>query len=280
MITEVTLDFDVTTQGPLYPPSEIMDVEGNFLVVGLILRRAPDGTIKKEWGRAIVSPTSEVPPLGDALPYSIKRELAEPLSEIDAGQILYTLPVPLPCNNYDMVFAPEQCPRATLLSRPSYPLHDVPIPDARYEDGRKVTAPIALGDWLDARGTVTTRLTKDRTAAKFDCSCSRLVPNSMYTVMSLRERDLDPNCPTRPGPLGIPNVFITDDLGNGFYSAELPNPFEKKSTTSNRVVSIVVLMMSYQMNYGGAIGLVGLGGDIHAHLKLAKPSFMELETSL
>jgi len=36
--------------------------------------------------------------------------------------------------------------------------------------------------------------------------------------------------------------------------------------------------MSYQMNCGGAIGWFGLGGDIHAQLKLAEPGFQTLQT--
>ena len=97
--------------------------------------------------------------------------------------------------------------------------------------------------------------------------------------MSLRQRDLDPLGPTRPGPLGVPNVFITDGRGDGRYRAVLPNPFPAADAPgANRIVNVVVLWMSYQMNRGGAIGWFGLGGDIHAQLKLRTASFAEFET--
>jgi len=49
-MTGATFSLAVTTQGPLYPPSEIMDKDGNFIVVGRIPKA--DGTIP--WGGAIV----------------------------------------------------------------------------------------------------------------------------------------------------------------------------------------------------------------------------------
>ena len=109
---------------------------------------------------------------------------------------------------------------------------------------------------------------------------SGLIPDSLYTVMSLRQRDLDPAGPTRPGPLGIPNVFVTSEGGTGFYRATLPDPFQDETRPgANRVINVIVLWMSYQMNRGGAIGWYGLGGDIHAQLKLKAPSFHEFRTN-
>jgi hypothetical protein len=106
-----------------------------------------------------------------------------------------------------------------------------------------------------------------------------LIPESLYTIMSLRARDLDPSGPTRPAPLGVPNVFVSDKHGRARYRVDMPNPFPSaKEATGNRIVNIVVLWMSYQMSHGGAIGLFGLGGDIHAQLKLSAPSFGEFET--
>jgi hypothetical protein len=115
-------------------------------------------------------------------------------------------------------------------------------------------------------------------AAEFRFEFADLIANSLYTVMALRELDLDPVGPTRPGPLGVPNVFVTDERGDGTYRATLPNPFPAASERSNRIVNVVVLWMSYQRSYGGAIGEFGLGGDIHAQLKLKLPSLHELTT--
>lgn len=259
----------VTTQGPLYPPSEVMNSDGDFVVVGRVNRRGPDGEVTSPWGSAIVSAHGPVPPFGQNQPYDIVREI----SPDDDDMVLYTLPVPLPCNNYPMVFAPEQ--DAGRSARPSYPFHEVPIPDQRLADGPKITRAVTLGQWLRAEGTVDVRVSPDRGHATFRFEFSGLVPSSLYTVMSLREHDLDPTGPTRPGPLGIPNVFVADENGDARYSATLPNPFP---IDGNRVISVIVLWMSYQRSYGGAIGQFGLGGDIHAQLKLTGPDFLDHTT--
>jgi hypothetical protein len=142
--TYTTYTLSVTTQGPTYPPSEVMDGDGNFLVVGRINRRAADGSTSSEWGRAVVAPTSPLPPFGQQLPYQIVRELPEVLSEAEKNTVLHTLPLPLPCNNYPMLFAPTQCPQANVMEKPSYAFHQVPIPDLRKEDGRKLQHAITL----------------------------------------------------------------------------------------------------------------------------------------
>jgi hypothetical protein len=279
MANAALYDLSLTTQGPTYPPSEVMDRHGNFIVIGRVNRRGTDGGVVSAWSRAIVSATSPLPAFGENLPYDIVRELPEQLSPDDEGLVLHTLPLPLPCNNYPMVFAPAQCADANLVIRPSYAFHEVPIPDLRAEDGPKVTQPITLGQWCKARGQLEVRLTDDHRSAQFHFEFSGLIPDSLYTVMSLRQRDLDPGGPTRPGPLGVPNAFVADEHGKGCYRAVLPNPFPSAgSHRANRIVNVVVLWMSYQMSRGGAIGWFGLGGDIHAQLKLQSPSFSEFET--
>lgn len=279
MTNTALYDLSLTTQGPTYPPSEVMDRYGNFIVIGRINRRAAGGGVVSVWSRAIVSANSPLPALGGNLPYDIVRELPEQLSADDEGLVLHTLPLPLPCNNYPMVFAPDQCAKADQVIRASYAFHEVPIPDLRAEDGPKVTQPITLGQWCKARGQLEVRLSEDRRSAQFQFEFSGLIPDSLYTVMSLRQRDLDPGAPTRPGPLGVPNAFLADEHGKGRYRAVLPNPFPPASShRANRIVNVVVLWMSYQMNRGGAIGWFGLGGDIHAQLKLPSPSLSEFET--
>lgn len=272
-------ELSVTTQGPTYPPSEVMDDDGNFIVIGRVNRRGPAGECLSEWSQAIVSASSMVPAFGENLPYEVVRNLPERLTPTDEAIVLHTLPLPLPCNNYPMVFAPEQCPEATSVCRPSYPFHRVPIPDLRPEDGPKVTTPITLGQWCQARGHLELSVSENRKLGRFQFEFSGLIPNSLYTIMSLRQRDLDPKSPTRPGPLGVPNAFVSDERGDGHYQALLPNPFPTATTSgSNRIVNVVVLWMSYQMNRGGAIGWFGLGGDIHAQLKLKSAAFAEFET--
>ncbi|MFD3706856.1 hypothetical protein ACFWUP_27275 [Nocardia sp. NPDC058658] len=272
-------DLTPTTQGPLYPPSEIVDAAGDFIVVGFLNEAGPDGSVVRRWGRAVVAADTPLPTFGESLPYKVIHELPEELSAEDSDLVLHTLPLPLPANNYPIVFAPDQLPAAATVTRPSYPFHEVPIPDLRPEDGRKLTAPVTLGDWLKARGTVEVSITDDDRNAHFAFELAGLIPDSLYTVMSLRSHDLDPENPTRPGPLGIPNVFITTPEGTATYQATLPNPFpDPKTPGANRVISVVVLWHSYQQNYGGAIAHFGLGGDIHAQLKLPTPTFEEFRT--
>lgn len=270
-----TYDLSITTQGPAYPPSEILDADGNFVTIGRINRDDGAGGVAPAWGRAVVAADSPVPPLGEHLPYRIVRELPEQLTVEDESTVLYTLPLPLPSNNYPMLFAPEQRPDAHQVRRPSYPLHEVPIPDLRKQDGPRERDPITLGQWVKARGQLEVSVSPDGAGATFALAFTGLIPDSVYTVMSLREKDLDPAGPTRPGPLGVPNAFYSDDNGMGHYRATLPDPFP---AAGNRVINVIVLWMSYQQNYGGAIGHFGLGGDVHAQLKLPGPAFHELST--
>ncbi|WP_255955367.1 hypothetical protein [Streptomyces odontomachi] len=277
-----TYELSLTTQGPTYPPSEVMNEDGDFVVIGRVNRPGPDGSVRSEWGSAIVAPDSELPPHGQNAPFRIVRDLPDVLSPADQDMVLYTLPLPLPCNNYPMLFAPEQCPQAHSTQRPSYPFHEVPIPDLREEDGRRVTEPVTLGQWVQAQGWMEVATVHGGHDAEFRFEFSGLIPDSMYTVMSLRENDLAPAPagPFRPGPLGIPNVFFADAAGKGHYRATLPNPFPAPGAPGpRRIVSVVLLWMSYQQNYGGAIGFHGLGGDIHAQLKLREPSFQEFTTT-
>ena len=104
-----------------------------------------------------------------------------------------------------------------------------------------------------------------------------MIPNSLYTVMVLRRHDIRPVAPTRPGPLGIPNVFIADAQGRAKYSARMPHPFPT-GEDANRIIDVIVLWISPQMSFGGAIGLHGLGGDVHAQLKTGPAPFIGLET--
>jgi hypothetical protein len=272
-------ELSLTTQGPTYPPSEVMDADGNFIVIGRLNLESDEGALCQEWGAAIVGSDSITPKFGENVPYNIIKLLDLNNLCDDANKVLYTLPLPLPCNNYPMIFAPSQTP-AFVNKRESYPLHLAPIPDERKLDGRKLKEPITLAQWVKAKGHLCVEVENGNLEAVFSFRFKSLIPNSLYTVMALRELDLNPISPSRPGPLGIPNVFITDQEGNATYRVTMPNPFEAKAIKGrNRIVNVVVLWMSTQMSYGGAIGHYGLGGDIHAQLKLQVPSFMEFNTS-
>lgn len=262
-----------TTQGPLYPPAEVMDQKGNFVVVGMV--PGDDGL---EWRSVIVAADSPLPAFGETAPYKILRDIQHMSQQERNDVILHTLPLPVPLNNYGMLFAPEQRPQANTESRPSLPLHEGCIADYRSCDGKRQIPPVTLADWMRAEGMLEVSLSGDSKRALFKFTFRYLVPDSVYTVMSLRERDLATENPSRLGPLGIPNVFITDHNGNADYWADLPDPFPAHERNDNRVINVVFLYMSSRQSYGGAIGLYGLGGDIHAHLKLKNRSFDELIT--
>ena len=274
-----TYDLSLTTQGPLYPPSEVMDENGDFIVIGAINRKGDSGPVETTWGGAIVSKASPTPAFGSKAPYVICEEFDEEPPDHLKSRVLHTLPLPLPCANYPMLFAPEQFPDANAQRRPSFAFHQTPIPDLIPEHGRKMSNPVTLGDWMTAKGQLLVSVPEGADHAEFSFVFSGMLPNALYTVMSLRKHDLDPTGPTRPGPLGVPNVFVTDESGNGQYRASMPNPFPKPDAPkANRIINVVVLWMSYQLSHGGAIGVFGLGGDIHAQLKLRGPSFQEFQT--
>lgn len=265
----------VTTQGPLYPPSEIMNEAGDFIVIGRIPQA--DGTLP--WGGAIVSSATQAPTFNELGVYDVLKWIDLTNLGKLADQVLHTLPLPLPVNNYPILFAPEQRPQAHSEFRSSFPLHEAPVPDLRAEDGRRRKSPITLRQWLRASGELKVSVDNGGRTALFELECKNLLPDSLYTVMSLRQNDLRPENPSRPGPLGIPNAFITDAEGNGYYWARLPNPFPDASLPSaNRIINVVVLYMSAQMTHGGAVGWYGLGADIHAQLKLKADSFSSLLT--
>ena len=265
----------VTTQGPLYPPSEVWDQEGNFVVIGMINKRNGDNHVSPTWGAAIVSPQSELPHFGSLAEYDIVSDL----DLTDLGEYgdrpLYTLPLPLPCNNYEMLFAPQQKADSKDIIRDSLPLHDA-VPDFEPEHSRQNPQPITLNQWIKAEGCLVVETLNNQHDARFSINFKHLIPNSLYTVMALRENDLDPLNPTRPGPLGVPHCFVTNEYGCATFKSIMQNPFPIEE--GNRIINIVVLYMSSQCANGGAIGIYGLGGDIHAQLKLTAASFQEFNT--
>ena len=91
------LELTQTTQGPLYPPSEICDRDGNFIVVGRIC----DGQGAPGWGGALVSPRTVPPAFGETGQYDILRRFDPATPPLDlVEEVLWTLPLPLPCNNW------------------------------------------------------------------------------------------------------------------------------------------------------------------------------------
>src|SRR5215470_1450343 len=168
MAASRSYELSLTTQGPLYPPSEVMNTDGDFVVIGGINRPGPDGGVVTEWGSAIVAADSPLPAFGQKLPFTIVRELPAELPAVDRDMVLCTLPLPLPCSNYPAVFAPDQVPEPFSVVLPSYPFHQVPIPDLQPEDGLRLTEPVTLGQWVQAAGQLTVTLAEGGAAADFD----------------------------------------------------------------------------------------------------------------
>ncbi|MDP5211008.1 hypothetical protein [Microbulbifer sp. 2205BS26-8] len=242
-----------------------MNKNKEFVVIGYINEQVEGQTIPK-WGAAIVSQKTELPPFGEIQPYHIERYLDFSAGSSDLEMELYTLPLPLPVNNYPMLFAPEQAPSAHHVIRDSLPLN-MAVPDYIEEHSRQYDTPITLAQWIQAKGNLSIKVMPNQDAW-FEASFEGLIPNSLYTVMALREQDLNPSSPTRPGPLGVPNAFITDDKGCAEYKRLMKTPFCRTTGKKNKIINIVILFMSSQSCHGGAIGIHGLGGDIHAQLKL------------
>lgn len=147
----------VATQGPLWPPAEVADKNGNFLLIGNELREVSPGSIGMVPGRALLVSKETVPPL-DAngvedpdnwfgAPYKIIRELDLSRGSKDLKTVLYSLSfgptvtkdgsprIPAvgdsPFNlNKDLIVCPEIFPTLNQehqFFRPAYPLHRVPI---------------------------------------------------------------------------------------------------------------------------------------------------------
>jgi len=257
-----------------------MNEDGDFVVIGRVNQNV-GGEVCGVWGAALVSTDSAMPQFGRQLPYDIVKQLDLSPRSADLDMVLCTLPLPLPVCNYPIVFAPTQLPHPENVVRPSVPFHLARPPDYRENDGLREMEPVTLGNWIRARGTVSVSIVRGGKAAKFEMEFQDLIPDSLYTVMSLRQTDLDPvRGPTRPGPLGIPNVFVSDRHGKGTLWSELPNPFPPvEDPGSNRIINVILLWMSTRMSNGGALGMHGLGGDVHAQLKLNAPGFFEFTTT-
>ena len=153
----VVVELPNTTQGPPWPPSEVMDADGNFIVVGFLLTEVAPGVVAPISGAAIVSKDT-VPPLRPdgtedvsnwfGAPYQILRHLDLRPGSPDLDLMLHsnsfgpaegdfggTPRIPREgesAYNLNGIFTvcPELFPtgaQGELYGRPSLPLHQVPI---------------------------------------------------------------------------------------------------------------------------------------------------------
>lgn len=152
----MTMELPVTTQGLMWPPAEVVDKDGHFVLVGSALKRNTQGEVVPIPGQALLVNRETVPPLDEqgveapglgGAPYSIIRplDLSEGSPDLDielyansygpalgrggrpnipkAGDAQYNL-------NGAGVVCPEVFPaesQARSYTRESVPLHQVPV---------------------------------------------------------------------------------------------------------------------------------------------------------
>ena len=155
----LTLRLRAVTIGPPWPPSEMMDENGDFIGIGSILE-VPDGNGNYFFGprRAVIISKETVPPLGPdgkedfsrifGAPHLVLRELDLSEGSPDLDMVLYSAsfgPVVGDFNGgpripregestYNLNALPPVCPglfpgvvQETSYTLPSVPLHEVPI---------------------------------------------------------------------------------------------------------------------------------------------------------
>lgn len=336
-----------TTQGPLWPPSELMDENGDFVVVGgMLLQETAPGEVSvvpNEKG-AIVS-RNTVPPLSNGkedfthplgAPYEIVRELELGPDGKDRALRLHSVSCGpfsgdfgggrprIPASGesrYNLNSSPlwheSVAPigaHSRTYSRPSYPLHEVPIgrldqippsvtigvpvdsapaaaasPSGSVEADFRKRSPITLGDYLRGRGDLKiTLLGADQqggpTRARFDFDLRSLLPRSVYAFFALRlaTLTLSPTHPDflLPSPPALPNLVITDSQGDARASFEVANPFPdpRSELGGHRIVALVVAYKSSFQNWGASFTCYGTGADAHTALSADLSRLSELET--
>lgn len=148
----------VTTQGPFWPPSEVADEDGNFVLLGINLTSPGPGMISPEPNSAAIISKDTVPPLDAngketpfnwfAAPYQTVRSLNLNAGSPDLNMVLYSHsfgpaegdfgPAPrIPALgdskfnlNGLLLVCKDLFPtaaQATNYKRPAFPLHQVPI---------------------------------------------------------------------------------------------------------------------------------------------------------
>ncbi|GAB4180895.1 MAG: hypothetical protein Tsb002_00300 [Wenzhouxiangellaceae bacterium] len=154
----IIIDLPISTQGPFWPPAEVTDADGNFLLLGNALQEVAPGVIGLVPEQAVVVSKNTVPPL-DAqgvedptnwfgAPYDIIRTLDLSPGSPDLDITLHSLSygptddgfsgaprIPAegdtPFNlNKGLTICPDVFPtevQKTNYFRPSYPLHEVPV---------------------------------------------------------------------------------------------------------------------------------------------------------
>ncbi|PCK07423.1 MAG: hypothetical protein COA42_14355 [Alteromonadaceae bacterium] len=97
--TSIEIDLPVSTQGPLWPPSEMVNADGDFILIGNALLANDEGQIGMVPNQAVLVSKDTIPPLDEngvedpdnwfGAPYKVIRELDLSEGSADMNQMLY-----------------------------------------------------------------------------------------------------------------------------------------------------------------------------------------------
>lgn len=114
------------------------------------------------------------------------------------------------------------------------------------------SAPITLGDWLKARGTLTITCPVDG-PARVHASMTGLIPNRFFTFLEWFRPAPGSPFVLVPGIFGgIPGTVASDEDGNAEYSAILNIcPPMSVDDTDHRLMNVVLVLQTDHQSYGG-----------------------------
>jgi|GEM_PF-1285250 len=160
-ITSVSIPLITVTQGPFWPPSQLVNEDGDFIVVGSLLKKQVSGAVMAVSGQAAIVSKETIPPLDDngiedfsnqlGAPYKVIRHLNLKRGSDDLNIVLHTASFGPPLGNFGgahripregdstynlnaFTLKNQLCPDAFpsesqkyTFMRPSFPLHKAPI---------------------------------------------------------------------------------------------------------------------------------------------------------
>ena len=313
----VRLQLGVTTQGPFWPPAAQLDDNGDFILIGNILTETRPGTVVPVPGAAIISKDT-VPPLDRrgredfsnffAAPYKVIRHLDLSPGSPDLSLMLHSVSwgpaegdwggggprMPrVGESRYNLnsfhtngYVCREIFPAASqkrTYTRPSFPLHRVPIPGFQgdqvaydVDTGEPFTPtfrsgpdcppggcagedvlnyrreePVTLGEWIRAQGSLTITLTNYKGVRG---------QGGGYTaaIFDLQVRHLLPNSIYLMATIRT-NQFEPRPIRKLPDSSVLPNIVITDATGAGRLTRVIPHPFPDPATDGGGLRIVGVG---------------------
>ncbi len=237
------MDLPLSTQGPLWPPGEFVDENGDFVVIGNAVKEVAPGVIGMVPGQAILVSKDTVPPLDEngvedfrnpfAAPYNIIKELDLSPGSPDNDIVLYTNSYGPPSGNFGGAgrIPREGESKYNLNSRnicldlfptssqkyqykqPSFPLHEAPL--WGMQGGRQVAYDPDTGMQFDPN------LGSGSQCPMPGCSGENLVDEYPIKEAITLGRYLEAE-----GKMEI-NLSDFDELSGGYTAADFSFKFEK-----------------------------------------------------